>query len=137
MTVTQLFDLSWTMVFFSEISVLQLQSALGLVAFPLIAWLLSKRQQRPNIKLWISAIGIQLVLALLFLRLPFFQSVFTVMNKGVLAIERASQPGISFVFGYLGGGTAPFEVTNHSALYIIGIRALPLILVIGSLTSLL
>ena len=79
MTVTQLFDLSWTMVFFSEISVLQLQSALGLVAFPLIAWLLSKRQQRPNIKLWISAIGIQLVLALLVLRLPFFQSVFTVV----------------------------------------------------------
>lgn len=137
MTVTQLFDLSWTMVFFSEISVLQLQSALGLVAFPLIAWLLSKRQQRPNIKLWISAIGIQLVLALLFLRLPFFQSVFTVMNKGVLAIERASQAGTSFVFGYLGGGTAPFEVTNESALYIIGFRALPLLLVIGSLTALL
>ncbi len=125
------------MTFLNELHLGQLQSALGLVAFPLIAWAISKHRQRPNIKLWFSAIGLQLLLAVLFLHLPWFQNVFTAMNDGVLAIERASQAGTSFVFGYLGGGALPFEVSDTSALYIIGFRALPLILVIGALTALL
>ena len=115
----------------------QLQSATGLLVFPLLAWAIAPVRHRPNIRLWVSAIGLQFVLALLFLKLSFFQSVFAGMNQGVLAVERATQSGTAFVFGYLGGGTVPFEVSDANALYVIGFRALPLIIVIGALTALL
>ena len=132
-----IFHLQNTMTMFVDFHWGQLQSAIGLFAFPLIAWLIAPVRQRPNIRLWLSAIGLQIVLALLLLKLPVFQLLFEGMNSGVLALESAAQTGTSFVFGYLGGGATPFEVSNANALYIIGFRALPLILVIGALTALL
>ncbi len=125
------------MSFLSELHLGQAQSALGLLAFPLIAWCLSSRRQGPNVKLWLSAIALQLLLAMLFLRLPWFQSIFAAINSGVLALEAATQEATAFVFGYLGGGATPFDVSEPSALYIIAFRALPLILVLGALTALL
>lgn len=120
---------------------LQAQSALGLVAFPLIAWMLSRYvlgyRVRFNFRLWVSAIGLQLVLAIVLLNLPLIQLVFAGMNSAVTNIEQATMVGTSFVFGYLGGGSAPFEITNETASYIIGFRALPMILLIGALTALL
>jgi CNT family concentrative nucleoside transporter len=41
------------------------------------------------------------------------------------------------VFGYLGGGPAPFETSNAAASFILAFRALPLVLVIAALSALL
>ncbi|MEO0368191.1 MAG: nucleoside transporter C-terminal domain-containing protein [Pseudomonadota bacterium] len=122
---------------FSDLHIGQLQSALGLIGFPLLAWVCSRNHEKPNFRLWFSAIALQIVLALLLLKLPWFQTLFAGMNQGVLAIERAASAGTSFVFGYLGGADLPFETTNPASSYILAFRALPLILVIGALTGLL
>ncbi len=124
----------------------QLQSALGLLIFPLLALLCRPARLRDNghfgldrqtARVWLVAVGLQLVLALLLLKLPWFQGLFRAMNSGVLAIEAATTAGSSFVFGYLGGGELPFEESRPGAGYILAFRALPLVIVIGALTALL
>ena len=114
-----------------------LQSALGLIAFPLIALAFCKGAKRFNLKLWAVALGVQFVLALLFLKVPFFKGVFAAMNKAVLALQEATTAGTSFVFGYLGGGSLPFEELQPGSSYILAFQAFPLIIVLGALTALL
>ena len=114
-----------------------LQSALGLVAFPLIALLFCKGEKKLNFRLLAAAIGLQFALALLFLKVPLFQSLFSVMNQAVLSLQAATNAGTAFVFGFLGGGEAPFDVTKPQNSYVLAFQAFPLIIVIGALTALL
>jgi concentrative nucleoside transporter, CNT family len=60
-----------------------------------------------------------------------------VLNQGVDALQRATDAGTSFVFGYLGGGPLPFDEKSPGASYIFAFRALPLVLTISALASLL
>lgn len=121
----------------------QLQSALGLLAFPAIALLFRVRStsspslMTANFRIWSVAIGLQIVLALMFIKLPWFQTLFSAMNSGVLSVQAATTAGTSFVFGYLGGAEAPFDEARPGAGFILAFRALPLVIVIGALTALL
>lgn len=114
-----------------------LQSALGLIGFPLIALLFCRGKKRLNLRLWLAAVGLQMALALVFLKVPLFQTMFGVMNKAVLALQAATTAGTSFVFGYLGGGSLPFEELQPGSSYILAFQAFPLIIVLGALTALL
>ena len=114
-----------------------LQSALGLIAFPLIAMLFCRGPKRLNVRLWSVVVGLQVVLALLFLKVPLFQSAFSAMNDAVLALQQATSTGTAFVFGYLGGGELPFTELQPGSSYILAFQAFPLIIVIGALTALL
>lgn len=114
-----------------------LQSALGLIVFPIIALMFCKGQRQLNWKIWFAAVGLQLILALIFLKVPWFQTLFGLLNDGVVVLQDATAAGTSFVFGYLGGGPLPFQEVSPQNTFIIGFRALPLIIVIGSLTALL
>ena len=58
-------------------------------------------------------------------------------NRAAHALERATTAGTGFVFGYLGGGTLPFAETTPGASFILAFKALPLVLVISALASLL
>jgi CNT family concentrative nucleoside transporter len=59
------------------------------------------------------------------------------LNEGLLALERATQAGTAFVFGYLGGGPVPFTTTGAGTSFVLAFRALPLILVVSALSALL
>ena len=63
--------------------------------------------------------------------------VITKLNDLVGALERATMAGTSFVFGYLGGGALPFAEPFPGSSFILAFRALPLVLVISALSSLL
>lgn len=114
-----------------------LQSAAGLVVFTLLAWLLSEKRSAVSLKLIFSGIGIQLLVGLILLKIPVFQQVFIALNGVVLALEESTRAGTSMVFGYLGGGPLPFEVKSPGNVFILGFRALPLVLVMSALSSLL
>jgi concentrative nucleoside transporter, CNT family len=73
----------------------------------------------------------------LLLKAPALQGFFLALNDGLLAMERATQAGTSFVFGYLGGGTLPFATTGAGTSFVLAFRALPLILVVSALSALL
>lgn len=51
--------------------------------------------------------------------------------------EEATKAGTSFVFGYLGGGSLPFEEKYPGASFVLALQALPLVLVVSALSSLL
>jgi len=114
-----------------------LQSAIGLVVFIGLAWAVSEARSRKAIKIGAAGIGLQVVMALLLLKLPPVTAAFAWLNDAVLALQEATAAGSSFVFGYLGGGPLPFEETQPGASFILAFRALPLIIVVSALTALL
>lgn len=114
-----------------------LQSAMGLAVFVLIAWALSENRRAVRPRLILAGIGLQLGLALILLKVPVFTDFFLFLNRAVEALESGTRAGTTFVFGYLGGGTLPFEEPHPGASYIFAFRALPVIIVTGALTALL
>ena len=113
------------------------QSAFGLLAMVLLAWLVSEQRGKVRLAGIAVGIGLQLGLALLFLKVPFFESVFLALNELALAVEKATMAGTGFVFGYLGGGPLPFTESYPGAAFILGFRALPIILVMSALSAIL
>ena len=106
----------------------------GLLA---IAWAASESRRLVPWRAIAAGLGLQLLLAVLFLKIDFFKNAFLKVNDALNVLERATQAGTSMVFGYLGGGAAPFQVTNESAVFVLAFRALPLVLVISALSALL
>ena len=114
-----------------------LQGCVGLLVFVAIAWLLSESRRAFPWRLVIFGLALEFVLALLLLRLPWMRDAFLALNDVVEVLAQATQAGTAFVFGYIGGGQPPFEVTYPAASFILAFQALPLILVISALSALL
>ena len=114
-----------------------IQSLFGLVAILLIAYVFSEAKKAIEFKALLIGVLIHFTLAVLFLKLPLFQQMFLGLNQVVLLLDRATTAGTAFVFGYLGGGPAPFEITDQGAMFNLAFKALPLILVISALSYLL
>ena len=115
---------------------LALQSAFGFFAFIAIAWLLSENRRAFPWRTVVTGALLQIVLAALLLKVPVFKTLFLGLNDGLLGLEKATQAGTRFVFGYLGGGEQPFEERPGASSFVLAFRALPLMLVISALTSL-
>lgn len=113
------------------------QSLTGLVVFLFLAWLISENRARFPLKTALIGIGAQLGLAFILLKFPVFTKLFFYLNEAVLALEESTRAGTSFVFGYIGGGEKPFEVTNPQATFILAFQSLPLVLVISALSAVL
>ncbi len=102
-----------------------------------LAWLISENRRRIQVKTILAGLAVQFVLALLMLKIPFFRDFFLLLNRAVMVLEKATTAGTSFVFGYLGGGMLPFAETYPGSSFIFAFRALPLVLVISALSSVL
>ncbi|MEA2994011.1 MAG: concentrative nucleoside transporter, family [Alphaproteobacteria bacterium] len=114
-----------------------LQSALGILALLTFAWIISENRQAVSWRRVGLSLLLTFVLALLFLKVPQFKSAFAVVNAGVDAVASATRAGTSFVFGYLGGAALPFELKIPGGEFILAFQALPIVLVISVLTTLL
>ena len=114
-----------------------MRGILGLGALLLLAWALSENRWRIPWRTVVAGIALQFALALVFVKFPATASIFLLLNEAVDALQRATDAGTGFVFGYLGGGALPFAETHPGASYIFAFRALPLVLVISALASLL
>jgi CNT family concentrative nucleoside transporter len=106
----------------------------GLLA---LAWAASENRRAVPWRAVAAGLLLQLALALLFLKIAAVKDLFLKLNDVLLVLERATQAGTGFVFGYLGGGAAPFEVSDQASTFVLAFRALPLVLVISALTALL
>jgi CNT family concentrative nucleoside transporter len=114
-----------------------LQSTLGILAIIALAWLISENRRAVNWRQAGIALGVTLLLALVMLKVPKVEVVFGLINDAVNAIATATRAGTAFVFGYVGGGALPFEVKEPTATFILGFQALPVVLVMSVLSSLL
>ncbi|KAB1437215.1 NupC/NupG family nucleoside CNT transporter [Pseudodesulfovibrio senegalensis] len=113
------------------------QSGFGLLAFVFLAWLISENRRRIPLGTVAAGLALQIGVALLMLHVPGVEDFFGLLNRGVQAISHATDAGTAFVFGYLGGGKLPFAETSPGASFVLAFKALPLILVISALSSLL
>ncbi len=116
---------------------LQLQSAFGIVA--LLAIALAFGENRRAVSWKQAGIGLvaTLLTAIILIKLPYVAGVFGAINDAVGAIAGASRAGSSFVFGYVGGGPLPFDPKAPGADFILAFQALPIVLVMSVLTTLL
>ena len=114
-----------------------IHALLGIAGLLLIAFALSEKRRAIPWRPVAAGLALQLVLALVCLKIPFIKTLFLELNDALLVLEKATQAGTSMVFGYLGGGEAPFAVTNPASSFILAFRALPIVLVISALSALL
>jgi CNT family concentrative nucleoside transporter len=84
-----------------------------------------------------TGLALQFAIALILLRVPLVRNLFGLLNKAVILLEESTRAGTSFVFGYLGGAPLPFAEQTPGASYVFALQALPLVLVISALSSLL
>src|SRR5580692_7339357 len=114
-----------------------LQSTLGILAILALAWLISENRRAVNWRQAGIALGVTLLLALIMLKGPKVEVVFALINDAVDAIATATKAGTAFVFGYVGGGALPFDAKTPGAGFILAFQALPVVLVMSVLSSLL
>lgn len=116
---------------------LRLQSALGIFALLLIAWVLSENRRAVSARQAAIGLVVTFVAAIVLLKLPVVAHAFGAINEAVGTISAASRAGSAFVFGYVGGGTLPFDLKVPGADFILAFQALPIVLVMSVLTTLL
>jgi CNT family concentrative nucleoside transporter len=115
----------------------QIQSVFGIIGLIAIAWLFSEARRQVSWRQAATGLAITIVLALLLLKVPYVARAFGLVNRAVDAIAAATRAGTAFVFGYLGGGPLPFELKVPEAQFVLALQALPIILVMSVLTTLL
>ena len=114
-----------------------MQGLAGIAGLLLLAWIFSENRKAVPWRAIGAGLVLQLVLALLFLKLPFAKDAFLALNDVLTSLEKATQAGTTLVFGYLGGGPAPFAITDANSNFVLAFRALPIVLVMSALSALL
>lgn len=114
-----------------------MQAILGIALLMTAAWAASESRTEVRWRPVLVGLALQFGLALVLLRIPAVGQGLLLLNEVVYAVEAATAAGAGFVFGFLGGGSPPFEVTDPSAMYIFAFRVLPQIMVFSVLVAIL
>ena len=114
-----------------------LHAAFGVTALVALAWIASENRAAVRWRVVTAGLVLQAVLAALLLLVPWLRDAVFSLNGALQALERATQAGTTFVFGYLAGGPAPYAETDPAASFVLAFRALPLVLVVSALSALL
>jgi len=91
-----------------------LQSTLGVFALLAFAYLISENRRAVDWKSVGVAFAVTVATAVLLLEVPQLKVAFALVGRAADAIGEASRAGTSFVFGYLGGGTLPFDLKRRA-----------------------
>ncbi len=113
-----------------------IQSVVGIFGLLALAFLISENRRLVSWRQAAIGLAVTFVLALLMLKIPQLQAAFGVIGDVVDAIAAATRAGTTFVFGYLGGGPLPFELKTPGAEFVFALQALPVVLVMSVLTTL-
>ena len=114
-----------------------LRAYAGILVLLILAWLLSENRRQIRWRTVAGGLAFQLAAALLLIGVPAANRAMYWLNDAAHALHRATQAGTRFVFGYLAGPPLPFAETHPGASFILAFQALPLVLTIGALASLL
>ncbi|MBN9496381.1 MAG: nucleoside:proton symporter [Alphaproteobacteria bacterium] len=115
----------------------RLQAFIGMFAILGIAWTLAENRRHVSLRAALLGLAVSFVCAALFLKLPYVATTIGLLNAPVQAIADATRAGTTLVFGYLGGGPLPFDEKFPGASFVLAIQALPIVLVVSALTTVL
>ena len=116
-----------------------LQPTIGFFALLFLGAIFSENIKAIKLKYIISGVLIQLILAILLLRVDLVGSFFEYLSDGVMVLKAANDYGTGFVFGYLADGApnAPFDITNPGGTFIFAFGGLTLIILMSAISALL
>ncbi|MGQ0509449.1 MAG: NupC/NupG family nucleoside CNT transporter [Betaproteobacteria bacterium] len=114
-----------------------MQALAGIAGLLALAWIASEKRRAIPWRAVGAGLALQFVLTLLLLKLPGAKAAFLWLNDVLLGLEKATQAGTAFVFGYLGGGAVPFAITDPNSSFVLAFRALPIVLVMSAISALL
>jgi CNT family concentrative nucleoside transporter len=113
------------------------QAIPGYFCLAALAWLLSENRRAIPWRTVVAGFALQIGLALVLLHAAPARALLLMLTRAVDALQRATDAGSGFVFGYLGGGALPFAETHPGASFVLAFKILPLVLVISALSALL
>ena len=116
---------------------LALQSLVGFFVLYAFAWAISEKRGAVMWRTVIGAIILQVILFLLMFKFPWFREMSEILNNALNGLATATREGTKFVFGYIGGADLPFKVEDGKSAFVLATQALPLVVVISALSSLL
>ena len=116
-----------------------LQPSIGFFALLFLGAIFSENIKAIKLKYIVSGVLIQLILALLLLKVDLVGSFFEYLSDGVMVLKAANDYGTGFVFGYLADGApnAPFDITNPGGTFIFAFGGLTLIILMSAISALL
>ncbi len=113
------------------------QSLVGLGLLIGLCYLFSENRNAVKLSIVAKSLLLQIVFALLLLKLPGSQKLFVVLNDAISVLQAATREGTTFIFGYLGGGPLPFEETSPGGGFVLAFQAMPLVIVLSVLSAIL
>lgn len=115
----------------------RLQARAGAFAILGLAWALAENRARVEWKRAAAGAALSFACALVFLKVPFVAQTLGLLNAPVQAIADSTRAGTALVFGYLGGGPLPFDEKFPGSAFVLALQALPIVLVMSAITTLL
>lgn len=113
------------------------QGLAGLAGLVGLAWLMSEARGRVSWRVVAAGLAAQVLIAALLLKVPAAKGLFLGLNRVVDALQAATRTGTAFVFGYVGGGAAPFAMADPASSFVLAFQALPLVLIMSATSALL
>ena len=116
-----------------------IQPTIGFFALLFLGAVFSENIKAIKLKYVVSGVLIQLLLAVLLLKVNAVGTFFEYLSDGVMVLKAANDYGTQFVFGYLADGApgAPFDVTNPAGTFIFAFGGLTLIILMSAISALL
>ena len=116
-----------------------LQPIVGFFVLLLLGAIFSENIKAIKVRYLVSAVVIQVLLALMLIKLPLVTTFFEYLSYGVMTLKEANDYGTAFVFGYLADNApnAPFDITNPTGTFIFAFGGLTLIIVMSAISALL
>lgn len=103
-------------------------SLIGIVVILGLLWLLSWDRKRIDWKLVAKAVGAQIILAIIIVKVPIGQKLVTIVSDGVTLVVNCGKDGLSFVFG---------DLSDSSKLSVFMVQSLGGIIFVSALVNLL
>ena len=109
----------------------------GIVVLLALAWALSENRRGVRWRPVAGGIALQWALAALFFWAPPLRQAMLAIDRAAEGLSHATDAGTRFVFGYLAGPPYPFAEIRPGEGFVLAFQALPLVLTISALASLL
>jgi CNT family concentrative nucleoside transporter len=122
---------------FNKLFMQRFQGLIGIVLILAIAWLFSNNKKRINYKLVISGIFLQILIALLILKVSFVKLFFQKIGSIITHLEAFAKEGAGFVYGGLmadnmAGGSVPYRTPG---VFVFGFSVLATIILVCVLVA--
>jgi concentrative nucleoside transporter, CNT family len=112
-----------------------LRGIIGIVVLISIAYLLSSYRKKIDWKLVASGIILQIIIAILILKVPFIRNVFDAIGSGFVKFLSFASNGAQFLFGDLAKNSSADPNAKHSLGFLFAFQALPTVIFFSSVTT--